>query len=520
MTTSRYDGLGREITNTESTQSGLPALSAYEPGGHLVAEWEGGLPSYTDERATRHLLPDGSPAYAAAGRLLRTTEPGSTAPSIQTYTADGHVARQTLPDGTYTDYLYDAAGNQTQSTRSNGGVSSAVYDLGGRVTSATDENNLTTSFTYDCLSRQLSAGAGGAPASTKTYNTFGWLLREVEADGRVTTFAYDPAGRTLGETVAGETTTSTYDQAGNLTRQVDPAGGWLDLEYDYFARTTRELQTLPGTPRVVVRDTLAAYDGLGRPLTWTDDPVDIDGTAAYPLNTPAATTAVFSVGTAGTDLVETTLTVGADGLETTRLSIVTSTPQVPNLLRTVTARDAGLRVTGATLATGQPWWPGSTKADRRGRKWSTASWSFKRSTRVWFTEGPVPVPFKMTAYSFTVQQKWQWGPAGGRVTRHSNETIYGWNTATASFTAGDNLSLWERKYIYKGVSENYTYLRDKWDYKSHALTIVRGKVERWKTTLSGQLLLRREGTEFPTIEFHIRPYGSYKRVRYVIVYDK
>ncbi|MHB0979948.1 MAG: DNRLRE domain-containing protein [Thermoleophilia bacterium] len=354
VSTYRYDGLGREITAAESTQSGLPALSAYEPRGNLVAQWEGGLPSYTDDRATRHLLADGSPAYDAAGRQLRTTEPGSTSPSIQTYTADGSVARQTLSDGTYTDYLYDAAGNQTGATRSSGGTTSAVYDLGGRVTASTDENNLTTSYTYDCLDRQLTAGAAGSPASTQAYNTLGWLLRQTDADNQATTLTYDTAGRTLQETKAGQTTTSTYDAVGNLTHQVDPAGGWLDLEYDYFARTTRELQTLPGTPRVVVRDARVTYDALGRPLTWTDDPVDVDGTAVYPLNTPAATTAVVSVGTPGNDLVETMLTVTADGLETTRLSTVASSPQVPNLLRTVTSRDAGLRVTGATLATGQP----------------------------------------------------------------------------------------------------------------------------------------------------------------------
>jgi RHS repeat-associated protein len=287
------------------------------------------------------------------GRLLRTTEPGDTSSTILTYTDDGLVSRQTLPDGTYTDYTYDAAHNQTGVTRSDGGSRSAVFDLGGRTTSATDENNLATTFTYDCLSRQLSASAGGASASTTTYNTLGWTLTRTDADGIATTTVYDTAGRTLQEATAGQATTSTYDPAGYLTRQVDPNDKWITFWYDLFGRENREWHTLPGDPRVTVKDTSLHYDGLSRVQSTTDNVTRITHAQSYPLNTPGPTTDILAVG-GFFDAVQSTITVGADSLESTRLSTVISNPQLPNVLRTVTGRDEGLRVTGATLAAGQP----------------------------------------------------------------------------------------------------------------------------------------------------------------------
>ena len=374
--TYRYDGLGKEITRQDTTTSGQPALQAYDPRGNLFASWEAGVASYTDDKATLHILPDDTSAYDAVNRLLRTTQPGETAPTIYTYTEDGQISRETRPDGTYSDYLYDAAGNETSETRSDGGATSAVYDLGGRVTSHTDENNLTTTYTYDCLGQQLTAGTAGSPASTQTFNTLGWLLARLDADGISTTTVYDTAGRTTRETTAGQTTTSTYEAAGHLTREVDPNDKWLELEYDLFGRVSRELHTLPGAPRVGVKDTATTYDALSRPLDVTDNLTQVTHHTTYPLNTPDPTTDTLTVGLTGTDAVQTTLTLAADGLETTRLSTVASSPQLPNILHTVTARDAGQRVTQATIAAGGPSLIASNylydQAGRLQRQWGTS----------------------------------------------------------------------------------------------------------------------------------------------------
>ncbi|MCZ7661868.1 MAG: hypothetical protein M5U22_02455 [Thermoleophilia bacterium] len=103
-----------------------------------------------------------------------------------------------------------------------------------------------------------------------------------------------------------------------------------------------------------VKDSATTYDALGRPVDVTDNLSQVTHHFAYPLNTPGTTTDTLTVGETGSDAVQSTLTVGADGLETTRLSTIASTPQLPDVLRTVTTRDAGQRVTGATIAAGEP----------------------------------------------------------------------------------------------------------------------------------------------------------------------
>ncbi|MBU2603413.1 MAG: hypothetical protein KKA32_14845, partial [Actinobacteria bacterium] len=66
----------------------------------------------------------------------------------------------------------------------------------------------------------------------------------------------------------------------------------------------------------------------------------------------SGTTDLAKVGSAGSDLVATSLSVGADGLEVSRTSDITSSPPVPTLTRTLNTRDAANRVTRATLSTG------------------------------------------------------------------------------------------------------------------------------------------------------------------------
>jgi len=201
------------------------------------------------------------------------------------------------------------------------------------------------------LAPVLESGAGST-TSTYAYNTLGWQLRVTDADGFATTRVFDKLGRTISETTATETTTSTYDAAGHLTKQVDHQGRWRELSYDLMGRATGDLETLPGTPRVSVKDTTLTYDSLGRVLTTSDAVRNLDHTLTYPVNTPGPTTDQAVVGTTGTDAVQTTLTVAADGYETSRASEIDSNPALPTITRTVGPRDAAHRLTEATTQTG------------------------------------------------------------------------------------------------------------------------------------------------------------------------
>jgi RHS repeat-associated protein len=242
-----YDGLGRLIQTQDSTVSGLPALTAYDARGNVVAAWAAGAcsGSYDLAKATRNVNGDNTPAYDGLGQVLRTALPG-TDPTAFTYTDDNRLLRETKPDSTWTEYTYDANGNATQTMTSKSSpnqLTSAVYDYGDRRTSYTDGNNLTTTYSYDLLGRQITAGAG-AGTSAFTYNALGWQLKIQDADGFATTRAYDRAGRLTAETSAGYTTAYLYQdmgagEAGLLagTRELGAPTRWEQTDTTHITKT-------------------------------------------------------------------------------------------------------------------------------------------------------------------------------------------------------------------------------------------------------------------------------------------
>jgi RHS repeat-associated protein len=348
--TCTYDGRGLEITRADSTVSGQPALFTYDAAGNVVTSWRAGLTSYSQASALRHVLADDSPAYDALGRLLRTIQPGNAAPEISTYTDTGLLLRETNPDGTWVECTYDAAGNLTATLSSKGTTTGSVYDLGNRQISHTEENGLQTSYTYDCLDRRLSAAAAGQPATQFTSNVMGTLLTTIDPDGLETQLAYDESGQPLMMNVAGCVTSNSYYADGSLAWQSDPDGNWTSFLRDCLGRHARMQQ---GTAEnVILRDTTTSHDSLGRVTATNDQVVDLASQWAYPLGTAGSTTGTLTVGPVG-EAVETSITIAANGLETVRQSSVESSPQTADITRTVVTRDAGDRLTNATISAGE-----------------------------------------------------------------------------------------------------------------------------------------------------------------------
>lgn len=81
------------------------------------------------------------------------------------------------------------------------------------------------------------------------------------------------------------------------------------------------------------------------------------------------------VGDPGTDAVSTKIVVGANTLEASRTSEIDSSPRITDLVRSIISRDAGTRVTAATLDMGQASDPLSQylydTAGRLARQWGT-----------------------------------------------------------------------------------------------------------------------------------------------------
>ena len=204
-TTSTCDGLGRTISAANSTVTDpeasvyyLPALSAYDARGSVMASWAAGACKNTEgyvwEKASRA-------TYDALGRKgddhrsrqrrhhLYYSSPRTTRPSRI------WLHKQVNPDGTWIEYTYDMLGRVTATLTSTGATTAASYDAGGRCVSATNPNGFTTSSTYDLLGRQLTAGGSGQSASQFVYNTLGWKLGSRTPTGsRAPTCSTSPVG--------------------------------------------------------------------------------------------------------------------------------------------------------------------------------------------------------------------------------------------------------------------------------------------------------------------------------------
>jgi RHS repeat-associated protein len=343
--THTYDAMGRETVTDDTVVAGQPARSYYDARGNVVRSWAEGVPAYDDARATRT-------DYDIYGRQVTTYEPESaTVASTFTYYPDGQVKRETRADGTWTDYAYDDGDNKISETSPDGGGGTAVatftYDVGGRLVAETDADGALTSHTYDLLGRETGA-KGEGPASSVTYNAAGNVISKTDADGVVTETVYDASGRVVTEKVVSSagtrTTTTSYDTTGKTLSSSDPDSRQLVFEYDVFGRTSRESHT---TTAGVVKDESTLYDSLGRPTSTADNRTGVSRTFVYPAGSPGST----QVGTTYAG-VSTTVTVGADGREATRVSNMLGVPLTRTSMTTDTAgRETGWRITQGTSNT-------------------------------------------------------------------------------------------------------------------------------------------------------------------------
>jgi RHS repeat-associated protein len=358
---------------------------AYDPAGRLasVTNAVGTTTDYTyfdnNQLATSYVPAPGTSTpmanvttygYDAAGNPTSQTGPGGLVTNAA-YNADNQPVTQTRdPSGAdrVTSATYDAAGNVTSESLTGGGVTqtetmtynalgqqlsetidmpggnganlttSVVRDQRGLVTSQTDPNGKTATFTNDEAGRAVvetspavpsQTGNGAAPVTANPvtmigYDTFGDETEYSDADGNVTTSAYDgdghmvsvtdpsytPPGSTtpvhgtttmtydkLGRQASvtdplGHTTTMTYDQLGDLASQTDPGGGVWTYGYDQAGEQTSVIGPTGA-------QTQATYDNLGRMVTSTD---------LVRQNTSAAYTTTFGYDAAGDQVSQTSPT--------------------------------------------------------------------------------------------------------------------------------------------------------------------------------------------------------------------
>ena len=122
-----------------------------------------------------------------------------------------------LPEANTTTFQYDPATcNLTQLTDAEGNVTTFAYDLAGNVTSVTE-----------------GVGTPEQRTSTFTYDSLNRLLTTTDGENNTTQFAYDAAGNlTEIESPTGETQFRDYDQLGRLAAIDDPVTGLTTFAYD------------------------------------------------------------------------------------------------------------------------------------------------------------------------------------------------------------------------------------------------------------------------------------------------
>jgi RHS repeat-associated protein len=218
-------GPGAESTDLTWTVEGRPATRTFPDGAVQSWSWDG------------------------EGNLTRLANPGGAATQYE-YGPFDKAAAMIWPDGTRSEFRYD------QRLRLTGVVHGGLvwryeYDLAGRLVAETSYNGTAAAYAYDAAGQRTTRVNGAGQEVAFGYDLLG-NLTESSADGILTTFGYDRAGRlvharnpdaevrlerdSLGQVIAetcnGRTVRTEYDAAGRATLRITPSGAVTSWEFD------------------------------------------------------------------------------------------------------------------------------------------------------------------------------------------------------------------------------------------------------------------------------------------------
>jgi RHS repeat-associated protein len=120
---------------------------------------------------------------------------------------------------------------------------SYTYDAQGRLLSETDANGTVTQYMYDDAGRVLTVVKAGETLETNTYNRYGSLTAQTDGNGNTTTWTYNTMGLARSMTLPGDSSIAantiayTYNPLGKLTETVNSLGTATSTEYDVMGRT-------------------------------------------------------------------------------------------------------------------------------------------------------------------------------------------------------------------------------------------------------------------------------------------
>jgi len=284
-----YDDAGRAVSR--SLPLGMRESMGYDAAGNLVAhtDFNGQTSTMVYDalnRRTSRTDADGVVVWTYNQAGLRGSVSDARGETHYTYDLSDRLTRVDHPDGTWLTYAYDANGNRTEVAGPNqntaysfdalnrlatvadddGGITSYGYDGVGNRTSLTQANGVVTSYAYDNLNRLVyleTRTSAGTPITRYDYTLAptGHRTRVVELGGRTVDYSYDDLYRLIEEDITdavrgNETVAYTLDAVGNRLTKTDSSG---TVSYSYDAND--RIQTA-GTDSF-------SYDANGNTLTAT-----------------------------------------------------------------------------------------------------------------------------------------------------------------------------------------------------------------------------------------------------------
>lgn len=256
----RYDALGRVLAQLSARGAAL--ITGNETPVQLDAIWA--------QYATQY-------SYDAAGRRISATDPNGNR-TLFYYDQDGRLRYTVNAEGEVQERQYDAFGNLASTTAYGARVdANTLTNLQGGVLSS-DAQSLQAEQAFAAAKQ---SGAGLNSITQYTYNAVNELLSTTDANGGVTTAAYDTFGDVVSSTQSIDgsnsvTTTRSYDRRGLQTEVVSDAGGANIVsraQYDAFGRL---IESVDGNGNVSSQ----SFDRLGR-VVLTQDPTNAQRTTSY-----------------------------------------------------------------------------------------------------------------------------------------------------------------------------------------------------------------------------------------------
>jgi RHS repeat-associated protein len=285
MTFQTIMGVVKTTGQSQPCTSGCNANAAtnYDASGNINSktDFNGNVTAYTYDLARNLEASRTEASGTAQARTITTTWHAQYRLPMLISVYAGNSATGT-PIRT-TSFTYDSSGNQLTKTLADPATSTSrtwtyTYNNFGQVLTAdgprTDVSDITTYTYYTCTTGaqcgQLNTVTNtlGQTTTYNTYNVSGQPLTITDANGVITTLAYDARQRLTSRTVGTEATSYAYYPTSLLQKVTLPNGSYLQYSYDAAHRLT-QIQDTDGNKVVYTLDAAGnhtaenLYDPIG-----------------------------------------------------------------------------------------------------------------------------------------------------------------------------------------------------------------------------------------------------------------